>query len=122
VFAAALYFLQQRNMLFILPDREEAIYFLSDLESLLDQQVLFFPSSFRKPFEFTQVDSSHVLQRAEVLNALSHSTKLGKMIVTYPEVLAEKVVNRQTLEKNTLEITVGTQLSIDFINEFLLVI
>ncbi len=120
VFAAALYFLQQRNMLFILPDREEAIYFLSDLESLLDQQVLFFSSSFRKPFEFTQVDSSHVLQRAEVLNALSHSTKLGKMIVTYPEALAEKVVNRQTLEKNTLEITVGTQLSIDFINEFLL--
>ncbi len=120
VFAAAFYVLQKRNMLFVFPDREDATYFLGDLENLLDQQVLFFPSSFRKPFEFTQIDSSCVLQRAEVLSALSHSTKLGKLIVTYPEALAEKVISRQTLEKNTLEIIVGNKLGIDFINEFLL--
>lgn len=120
IVAAAIFLLQQRNMLFILPDREQAAYFLSDLESLLNQEVLFFPSSFRKPFEFTIVDSGQVLQRAEVLNQLSFLTKVGKLIVTYPEALAEKVLNRQTLEKNTLEITVGNKLNIDFINEFLL--
>jgi transcription-repair coupling factor (superfamily II helicase) len=107
-------------MIFVLPEREEAAYFLSDLENLLEKEILFFPSSFRKSFEFTLVDSSNVLQRAEVLNELKHSTEYGKIIVTYPEALAEKVIDRNALEKNTLEIAVGNKLSIDFINEFLI--
>ena len=120
VMAIALYFLLHRRMIFVLPEREEAAYFLSDLENLLENEVLLFPSSFRKSFEFTQVDSSNVLQRAEVLNELSHSSEFGKLIVTYPEALAEKVIDRAALEKNTLEIAVGNKLSIDFINEFLI--
>jgi transcription-repair coupling factor (superfamily II helicase) len=107
-------------MIFVLPEREEAAYFLSDLENLLEKEILFFPSSFRKSFEFTLVDSSNVLQRAEVLNELNHSAEYGKIIVTYPEALAEKVIDRSALEKNTLEIAVGNKLSIDFINEFLI--
>lgn len=120
VMAIALYFLLHRHMIFVLPEREEAAYFLSDLENLLENEVLLFPSSFRKSFEFTQVDSSNVLQRAEVLNELNHSSEFGKLIVTYPEALAEKVIDRAALEKNTLEIAVGNKLSIDFINEFLM--
>jgi len=117
--AVALYFLKHSHMLFILPDREEASYFQSDLESLLDKEVLIFPSSYRKPFEFTQPDSGNVLARAEVLNELSHSSEYGQLIVTYPEALAEKVIDRASLEKNTLEIAVNNKLSIEFINEFL---
>ena len=120
VLAVALYFLQQRNMIFVLPEREEAAYFLSDLANLLNQEVLLFPSSFRKSFEFTQLDSGNVLRRAEVLNELNHSSEFGKLIVTYPEALAEKVINREALEKNTLEISKGNKLDIDFINEFLI--
>jgi len=120
VLALALYFLLHRHMIFVLPEREEAAYFLSDLENLLEKEILFFPSSFRKSFEFTLVDSSNVLQRAEVLNELNHSSEYGKIIVTYPEALAEKVIDRSALEKNTLEIAVGNKLSIDFINEFLI--
>ena len=117
--ATALYFIQHRHMIFVLPEREEAAYFLSDLENLLEKEVLLFPSSFRKSFEFTQVDNINVLQRAEVLNELIHSSEFGKIIVTYPEALAEKVIDRAALEKNTLEISTGNKLSIDFINEFL---
>ncbi len=120
VLAVALYFLQHRSMIFVLPEREEAAYFLSDMENLLQKEVLLFPSSFRKSFEFTQVDSGNVLQRAEVLNELNHSSEFGKLIVTYPEALAEKVINREALEKNTLEIATGNKLNIDFINEFLI--
>src|SRR5690606_3439803 len=83
------------------------------------KQILFFPASFRKAFEFTQTDAAHVLQRAETLSALNHTSELPKMVVTYPEAVAEKVINRQDLEKNTLTITQNTKLSIDFINEFL---
>jgi transcription-repair coupling factor (superfamily II helicase) len=55
-----------------------------------------------------------------VLNELNHASEFGKIIVTYPEALAEKVIDRQALEKNTLEISVGNKLSIEFINEFLI--
>ena len=118
--ATALYLLSHSHLLFVLPDREEAAYFLSDMESLLDKEILMFPSSYRKPFEFTQPDPGNVLQRAEVLNELIHSTEFGKLIVTYPEALAERVINRNSLEKNTLEIAQGNKLNIDFINEFLI--
>lgn len=117
--AAAAYTLQERPFVFILPTHEDASYFLSDLESILDKQILFFPASFRKAFEFTQTDASHVLQRAEALSALSHASELPKILVTYPEAIAEKVINRGDLEKNTLSITQQSKLSIDFINEFL---
>jgi transcription-repair coupling factor (superfamily II helicase) len=117
--AIALYFLQHKHMIFVLPEREEVGYFQADLENLTGKEVLLFPSSYRKPFEFTQPDSSNVLARAEVLNELNHATEYGQLIVTYPEALAEKVIDRNSLEKNTLEIAVNNKLSIDFINEFL---
>ena len=118
--AVSTYQLQERPFIFVLPDYEEAAFFLSDLEGLLDKQVLFFPSSYRKPFDFTQADSAHVLQRAETLNTLNHTSELPKMIVTYPEALAEKVINRNELSKNTLEISLNAKLDIDFISEFLI--
>jgi len=117
--AVATYFLLHKPQLFILPDREEAAYFMSDLESILEKEVLLFPSSFRKAFDFTQVDTANVLARAEVLNELNHHSEYGKIVVTYPEALAEKVINRSVLENNTLEISLGIKLGIDFINEFL---
>ena len=117
--AVATYFLLHKPQLFILPDREEAAYFLGDLENILDKAVLLFPSSYRKGFDFTQIDTANVLGRAEVLNELNHDSEFGKIVVTYPEALAEKVIDRSVLEKNTLEITVNTKLSLDFINEFL---
>jgi transcription-repair coupling factor (superfamily II helicase) len=117
--AASAYHLHERPYVFILPTHEEASYFLSDLESLFDKQILFFPASYRKAFDFMQLDSAHVLQRAETLSSLNHTAELPKIVVTYPEAIAEKVINRQDLEKNTLPITQNTKLSIDFINEFL---
>src|SRR5690606_6130606 len=76
-------------------------------------------SSDCKSFDFTQLDSAHVLQRAETLSSLNHTSDLPKIVVTYPEAIAEKVINRTDLEKNTLAITQNTKLSIEFINEFL---
>eukprot|EP01132_Coremiostelium_polycephalum_P011464 gene11464-14046_t len=73
-----------------------------------------------KAFDFTQIDTANVLGRAEVLNELNHNSEYGKIVVTYPEALAEKVIDRSVLEKNTLEIGVNTKLGIDFINEFLI--
>lgn len=108
-----------RTSVFVLPNHEEASYFLSDLENILDREVLFFPSSFRKAFDFLQSNSGQVLQRAEALNILNKEGK-NPLVVTYPEALAEKVINRQELDNNTLLIKENSDLSIDFINEFLI--
>src|SRR5207237_1808578 len=88
--AVALWFLQHQHTIFVLPDREEASYFQADLENLIGQEVLLFPSSYRKAFEFTQPDSSNVLARAEVLNDLNHASSVGKLIVTYSEAISEQ--------------------------------
>ena len=106
-------------MLLVCEDREKSAYHLNDLEQLLGQEnVLFFPSSYRKPYQTETTDNANVLLRSEVLNKLSNSKK-PRIIVTYPQALFEKVVSQATLRKNTLEVIKGSQLSLDFVNEVL---
>lgn len=105
--------------LLILNDKEEAAYHLNDLENLLgDDNVLFYPGSYRRPYQIEETDNANVLLRSEVLNRIN-SRKKPSLIVTYPEALFEKVVTKKELEKNTLKISVGEHVSIDFVNEIL---
>ena len=105
--------------LLILNDKEQAAYHLNDLENILgDESVLFYPGSYRRPYQIEETDNANVLLRSEVLNRIN-SRKKPALIVTYPEALFEKVVTKKELEKNTLKISVGEQLSIDFVNEVL---
>ncbi|MFB0942695.1 MAG: transcription-repair coupling factor [Patiriisocius sp.] len=105
--------------LLILNDKEQAAYHLNDLENILgDESVLFYPGSYRRPYQIEETDNANVLLRSEVLNRIN-SRKKPALIVTYPEALFEKVVTKKELEKNTLKISVGENLSIDFVNEVL---
>lgn len=105
--------------LLILKDKEQAAYYLNDLEQLLgDKHVLFYPGSYRRPYQLEETDNANVLLRAEVLNRIN-SRKKPALIVTYPDALFEKVVTRKELNKNTLKLSVGDELSIDFVNEML---
>ncbi|TDE00009.1 transcription-repair coupling factor [Flavobacterium sandaracinum] len=105
--------------LLVLNNKEEAAYYLNDLEQMIgEQDVLFYPGSFRRPYEIEDTDNANVLLRAEVLNRIN-SRKKPAVIVTYPEALFEKVVTRKELDKNTLKVAVGDKISIDFINEVL---
>src|SRR4030095_12777227 len=101
--ASAVVSLSTRQHVFILPDKEEAAYFLNNLENILDtRSALFFPSSYKKPFHIDEVDSGSVLLRAEALSRLNKT--LRTLLVTYPEALAEKVVTRRNLEQNSIEL------------------
>ncbi len=105
--------------LLIFEDKEAAAYYLNDLEQLIgEKDVLFYPASFRRPYQIEEVDNANVLLRAEVLNRIN-SRKKPAIIVTYPDALFEKVVTKKELDKNTLKVTVGDKISIDFINEVL---
>lgn len=116
------------SQLFILPDKEAAAYFLNDLEGLLGEPsedgetratvpVLFFPASYRKPYQVEDTDNANVLLRAEVLDRMRREKQVA--IVTYPGALAEKVVTKQLLEKNTLQLKRGEKISIAFVTDLL---
>ena len=83
-----------------------------------DKQVLFYPGSYRRPYQIEETDNANVLLRAEVLNRIN-SRKKPALIVTYPDALFEKVVTRRELDKNTLKVALGDSLSLDFVNEVL---
>ncbi len=115
----ALFEKSELPFLLLFNDKEEAAYYLNDLENLInDQDVLFYPSSYRRPYQIEETDNANILLRAEVLNRIN-SRKKPSIIVTYPEALFEKVVTRKELDKNTLKVAVADQISIDFINEIL---
>ena len=108
-----------RPFLLIFNTKEEAAYYLNDFEMLLDEkEVLFYPGSYRRPYQVEETDNANVLLRAEVLSRIN-SQKKPALIVTYPEALFEKVVSRKQLEKSTLKVTVGETLNLDFFNEVL---
>jgi transcription-repair coupling factor (superfamily II helicase) len=108
-----------KSYLLILNDKEEAAYHLNDLEQLLNQKrVLFYPGSYRRPYQIEETDNANVLMRSEVLNRIN-SRKKPAIIVTYPEALFEKVVTKKDLERNTLKLSVSESVSLDFVNEIL---
>ena len=115
----ALFATTDQTYVLIFNDKEEAAYYLNDLEQLCSKSdVLFYPSSYRRPYQIEETDNANVLLRAEVLNRIN-SRRKPAIIVSYVEALFEKVVTRKELEKNTLKIQIGDQIAIDFVNEVL---
>ncbi len=104
--------------LLLLPDKETAAYFFNDLQQILGDRVYYFPSSFKRGFQTGIKDNQGLLSRTEVLNLLNSRTRKF-IIVSYPEAVSEKVVNKKYLEKNTLKLSVGELVNMDFILDLL---
>lgn len=106
--------------LFILNDKEEAAYFLNDLEGLYpeDKRILFYPASYRVPYQLEETDNANVVSRAEVLEKINNGNNVW--VVTYPQALFEKVPTQKRLQEHTLRVETGKSYSIDFMNELLL--
>lgn len=103
----------------IVSDREKAAYHLNDLQNLFpENQVLFFPESYRQPYQPEKTLNANLQERAEVLSRLSNGQFRG-VLVTYPNALSEKVSLKKQLHQNTLLIRKGEQVSLEFIEEFL---
>ena len=112
--------------LIVCADKEDAAYFYNDLESLLGErgmdyskkQVLFYPTSYKRPYEPEKADNTYILSRTEVLQRVSTSER-KTLIVSYPEALSEKVFTRKLLSKNTTKIKVGDKINLDFLTDLL---
>ena len=117
IIGAACFNLSGKTSIFILNDKEEAAYFHNDLEQFIpENDLLFYPGSYRRPYQIEETDNANILMRAEVLNRLS-SRRKPSCIVTYPNAIFEKVITKKELNKNTLKLSVGEGISIDFLNE-----
>lgn len=103
----------------VLNDKENAAYAFNDLQDILgEDKVFFFPSPFKYPYQLETTDNTNVLMRAETLDMLVKRPS-WMVVVTYGEALSEKVVTRKQLSKSLLELKVGEETTIDFINELL---
>ena len=120
VLAATLFRHNNTTQLFVFNDADDARYFYSDLENLLEgKTVLFFPPSYKRSFQTDSVDNSLVLERAEVLNKLNQHSVNGELIVTTADALAELVISEKSLTKNTYELKVGSTFDLEFFIDFL---
>jgi len=107
-----------RPLLIVLNDREEAAYFYDDLSLMIPNgKVHFYPSSYKRLAKQGQIEQENIVQRTEALNQISSNPNC--VIVSYPDALLEKVISSETLNLNTLKISVREKLSLDFINEVL---
>ena len=108
-----------RPFFLVMRDKEEAAYVLNDLELLLPETpVLFYPGSYRRPYEIETVDNANVLLRAEVLNRIQTARK-PYIVVSYPDALLEKVVTKKVFKQATMRIKSGEARSLDALNESL---
>ena len=104
---------------FVLDDAEEAGYFYHDLTQILgEQEVFYFPSSFRRAVKFGQRDAANEILRTEVISRLSAGHR-PLFVVTYPEAVMEKVVSRQKLDEQTLRLHASERVDITFVEETL---
>lgn len=118
VLLAALFTIRRRNFVAILHDKDEAAYFQNDVQNLLQEEVFLFPMSYKRPYEYQEIENANILMRAEILNILS-VRKTPVIIVTYPDALGEKVITKKSLRSNTFSITKGQSLDLAFLEEFL---
>ena len=108
-------------------DKESAAYFYNDLENIFGEReqdyakkmILFYPTSYKRPYEPEKPDNTYILSRTEVLQRVSTSER-KTIIVSYPEALSEKIVTRKILSKNTLKLAVGEKVDMDFVTDTLL--
>ena len=107
-----------QTLVFILNDMEEAGYFYHDLTQINgEENVLFFPSSYRRAIKYGQKDAGNEILRTEVLSRIQKGDNL--CIVTCPEAVAEKVVSSRELSSRTLKLEVGGHTEVDTIMDIL---
>ena len=110
-------------ILIVLNDQEEAAYFYHDMvQTMGDENVLYFPSAYRRAAKYGQKDDASGILRTEVLSRITTVEPGGKtlVIVSSPDALAETVVSKQSLEDRSIQLHTGESLDRDELQNLLL--
>jgi len=110
----------KQHYILIMEDADEAAYTYHDIKNCIgEDDVFFFPSSYKKAIKLSQLDASNEILRTGVLNRLTNH-KLPSIVVTYPEALFQKVVSAYGIQTFIIKLRKGESISIDFLSELLL--
>lgn len=98
-----------RMLLVVLGGEEEAGYFYHDAVQVLGEtDVLFFPSTYRRAVKYAQRDAANEILRTDVLGRLSGGPESRpRMVVSYPDAMAERVASRRMLDDRTVRLSKG---------------
>ena len=97
---------------------DDAGYLYHDLVRMLGEEaVLMFPSGYKRSIKYGQVDPPSQILRTEALSRWSAPST--RVVVTYPEALAERVASRDTIDEHTLHLRVGATRDITEIQKWL---
>ena len=103
---------------FIMNDEEEAGYLYHDFVQILgDENVLYFPSSFKRAVKYGQRDAGNEILRTEVLSRVN--TSRLHCIVTSPQALSELVLTQEKLNEQTVSLSLGERVDVMFMQETL---
>ncbi|MDE7451351.1 MAG: transcription-repair coupling factor, partial [Alistipes sp.] len=106
---------------FVAEDRDAAAYLLNDFYNLLDEErICFFPSSFKRSAAYGAEDAQGVVQRTAALSALRRFSEGYLVVCTYPEALAERVADAETLQQGTIAVRVGDRIGPDVLEQALI--
>lgn len=102
--------------IFISDDKDVAAYLMNDFYTLLgEENVMFFPTGYKRSIQFGQEDPSGMVQRTAALNAIRGYSSGALVICTYAEALAEKVVDAAELERRMLTLSRGERMDMNFL-------
>ncbi|MCS3532459.1 transcription-repair coupling factor [Chryseobacterium sp. JUb7] len=119
VFVAELFLTHKKTILYIVDDKEDALYANAEMEDLLGKEkVLYFPATHLEPYQVEKTQNANLVLRTEVLNKMN-SGKSAKVIVAYAGALSEKVLKKEDFKAISHHIKVGDQLDFDFVDELL---
>ena len=103
------------TFVFVLPDADHAGYFYHDLIQIMgEEQVFFFPSSYRRAIKYGQRDAANEILRTKVLGKLNTRKEQDAplYIVTHPQALAELVISKRNLDTRILKLQVQQNIDI----------
>ncbi|MCT4663619.1 MAG: transcription-repair coupling factor [Flavobacteriales bacterium] len=107
------------HQLVIVEDKDEAVYLLNDFQQFVgDENCFFFPSSYRNYYEIEEVENANILFRAEAIQGLQKSDQ-PKIVVTYPDALFEKVVDKKSFQSVKQAVNCGDKIDLEFLTEYL---
>lgn len=111
--------LPEQTMLLIMNDAEEAGYMYHDMvQACGEENILFFPSSFRRAMKYGHEDDAGRILRTEVMSRLiNRHRKEGLTIVSHPDAIAEKAVSQKALEECSINIKTGTNIERAFLEK-----
>lgn len=116
---ASIFSHQPQTWVVIADNFEEAGYLYNDLKQIMgDEKLFFFPSSYKRTFVEGKIDNANEILRTEVLQHLANQPIA--LIITYPDALAEKVINPHGLNESTLNLHVGEHVDTNFVIDLLL--